>query len=367
MGDAWARWKRSVEDGRASESRKVRTSRFVSRMMLRSRAFDMRAAMRTWKGEVDGAKRVNMKAWETRVLVKAGLSKASGVIRTWNTKVMRRRLMEWKAEVNVEVDGSKRVDMKKWERSVLVKAGLSRASGVVRAWKARLMRRRLMEWKAWAEVRRERETRLKVLARKFVRAGSGLVGEAFGAWVDAVEARAEREASLRRSWRRALQGRQRSAMAIWKERVREASEVKLRLKRMAAITISTWKDKVVVAWRVWLEKTRRAKEVEDAWGRVGRRVEGNVLRRVFRVWERWVGRRRDVESTGRRFFVKLLSREMFQLQTGWEMWGRVVREGKEKERAIGILVRVVKGWGLRRGESRQGQGASGAKRWFNKY
>ena len=80
--------------------------------------FEMRAALRIWRGEVDGSKRVNNKAWERGVLVKAGLLKADGVVRAWKLRAMRRRLMEWKTEVNFEVDGSKRVDMKKWERSV---------------------------------------------------------------------------------------------------------------------------------------------------------------------------------------------------------------------------------------------------------
>ena len=350
LGDAWAKWKRSVLDGRASESKRLGTARFVSRMMRRSRVFEMRAALRIWRGEVDGSKRVNNKAWERGVLVKAGLSKADGVVRAWKLRAMRRRLMEWKTEVNFEVDGSKRVDMKKWERSVLTKAGVSKATGVMRSWKAKLMRRRFMEWRAKVEGWREREASLKVIARKFVRAGRGLVGEAFGVWVEAVEKRTEREASLRRIWRRALWGKQRSALAIWKKRGREASQIKFQFKRIVAITVSMWKDKIVVAWQAWIEKVQRAKEVEVAWGRIGRRVEGNTLRWGFRGWERWVRRRCDVERIGRRFFVKLLSREMLQLQTGWEMWVRSVKEGKEKERGVRTLARVVKGLGLRRGE-----------------
>ena len=107
-----------------------------------------------------------------------------------------------------------------------------------------------------------------------------------------------------------------------------------------------------VALYSWVVRVVMTREVESALSKMGTRIEFHLLRRSLGTWARWTSGRRDAERVGRRFFVNLVSREAFQLQTAWRIWTRRARMLQEGERGVWTLSRVVRGIGVRRGFGR---------------
>jgi len=193
LRDSWTRWRRWNFQKREFVSKRMKAFRLMSRMMIKSRVLDMRAAVRKWKEEVDGTKRRDMRTWERGVRVNAGISKAGAILKTLG---------------------------------------------------ARAMRQGFNSWKSWIGVIKGKEARLKRMMHKIGAEGRKKEGEAFDRWLNIVEKMRGREAALKRLVGRAVVGRCRDALGIWRLRMREMAEQKRLLLRIVGRTAGREEGKV---------------------------------------------------------------------------------------------------------------------------